>query len=289
MGEKIRDLQKIRLGNSELLVELNEGYTKAQGHVIHLQNEFFRYLLTEKDYLRLTAEILRSKSELDYYKKNFPKCRKEEEFFSIEQVTNSNVEDFEEVVSLLQKNAIEYRIINKYRDKVTLIINNKHYDKYKSVFAKNKQMKFLQHPQGSFFGYIFLYQMRSFELFRYKSVFFEVYFQLPCMSIAPKTWVPLDLCIQESVWKDSLLKENIYYMSYTPLLIYLLCVGIFEDYGFSKDTKKLLVGLFIKIDNDILKNYVEKVFFAYSDNLMQLLIEEKYDDIIESYYTFSDY
>ena len=53
MGEKIRDLKKIHIGKAEFMVELNEGYTKEQGNVMHIQNERFRYLFKEQDFLQV--------------------------------------------------------------------------------------------------------------------------------------------------------------------------------------------------------------------------------------------
>ena len=45
MGEKIRDLHSIKIGSSELMIELNEGNTKAEGHLIHVQNKHFRFCM----------------------------------------------------------------------------------------------------------------------------------------------------------------------------------------------------------------------------------------------------
>ena len=60
MGEKIRDVYPITLIGSKLMVELNEGYSKQQGRVIHIQNNKFRYLLKEKDFYTLSSNILRA-------------------------------------------------------------------------------------------------------------------------------------------------------------------------------------------------------------------------------------
>lgn len=68
MGEKIRDLHSVKIGSAELMVELNEGNTKGEGRLIHVQNKHFRFLIGEKGFLELAATILRAYSEMQYYK-----------------------------------------------------------------------------------------------------------------------------------------------------------------------------------------------------------------------------
>ena len=69
MGEKIKDLYPIKVGSASFMIELNEGYT-TEGRVIHVQNSKFRYLFKELDFLKVAANILRAKSELDYVRVN---------------------------------------------------------------------------------------------------------------------------------------------------------------------------------------------------------------------------
>jgi hypothetical protein len=68
MGEKIKDIKEINVAGSKLMIELNEGYNH-EGNLIHIQNDKFRYSLTEKDFLEFVGTILRAKAELDYLKK----------------------------------------------------------------------------------------------------------------------------------------------------------------------------------------------------------------------------
>lgn len=68
MGEKIRDIKEITLCGSKLMVELNKGYKKNDGDVFHIQNDKFRYLIKEKDFLKFAGLVLRAESEFDYLK-----------------------------------------------------------------------------------------------------------------------------------------------------------------------------------------------------------------------------
>ena len=42
MGELLREIHPIKLGNEELMVELNEGGNASTGKIIHIQNKHFR-------------------------------------------------------------------------------------------------------------------------------------------------------------------------------------------------------------------------------------------------------
>ena len=65
MGEKIRDIHPIKIGNSSLMIELNEGYTASEGRLIHIQNKKFRYLLRESDFYHLSSMVMRAWSEFE--------------------------------------------------------------------------------------------------------------------------------------------------------------------------------------------------------------------------------
>lgn len=69
MGEKIRNMDSILIGNTKFDIELNHGYTKKNKYSIHIQNEKMRLALNDDDFLELCGMILRADSELDYVKK----------------------------------------------------------------------------------------------------------------------------------------------------------------------------------------------------------------------------
>ncbi len=68
MGEKIKDIGELRLGDAEFAVELNHGYTSKNKYSIHIQNEKMRLALNDDDFLKLCGLILRAESELKYLK-----------------------------------------------------------------------------------------------------------------------------------------------------------------------------------------------------------------------------
>lgn len=73
MGEKIKDIKTIKIGNTPLTVELNEATVKGGDRWIHLQNKSIRVQFTESDFLKILACILKAEERLKYNKRG-DKC-----------------------------------------------------------------------------------------------------------------------------------------------------------------------------------------------------------------------
>lgn len=284
MGEKIRDLKEINIGKVKLMVELNEGYTASQGRVIHIQNNRFRYLLKENDFLHLCSEVIRANDELKYLKSHPVKDSKKISTNIIHTGTMSD--SLKSFTNLLESHNIDYRIVEEGSGYNTIIINPSSRGLFKD-FIKNQSndIKQLEHPYGELFDYKFLYKMKRFELYKYKNELFEIYYQLPCMSTTAKTWIPLDSAIQKRIWAHNDNK----YLDEISYYIYRLCWAIFKDNSFSTSTIKVLEKNTNLINSEELKEYLKPVFFGYTETLLNLLNNKEYENIIESYYTFIDY
>lgn len=68
MGEKIRDIKTIYLGNNKLLIEENKGTHKGSKYDIHIQNEHFRLNVSDKDFFKIAAAILYAGENFCTYK-----------------------------------------------------------------------------------------------------------------------------------------------------------------------------------------------------------------------------
>jgi hypothetical protein len=68
MGEKIKDIREITLGEKKLMLEKNVGTHKGSKYDIHIQDETFRLNLTETDFMRMASCILYAKENLLSYK-----------------------------------------------------------------------------------------------------------------------------------------------------------------------------------------------------------------------------
>lgn len=70
MGEKIKDLGKLHIGNSDFLIELNEPAFVGDEKSIHIQNELLRYSISQSEFLRIATLVLKAKENLMSYKED---------------------------------------------------------------------------------------------------------------------------------------------------------------------------------------------------------------------------
>lgn len=68
MGEKIKDLETIKIGNTEFTVELNKGTGNHGRYDFHIQNSKCRLNVSEKDFYKMACGILAAESQLLSYK-----------------------------------------------------------------------------------------------------------------------------------------------------------------------------------------------------------------------------
>lgn len=74
MGEKIRDINSFKIGNTLLKVELNDGYSKDYSkYDIHIQNDLVQYCLSDEEFMKLASAIITAKRRLDSVKENTDK------------------------------------------------------------------------------------------------------------------------------------------------------------------------------------------------------------------------
>lgn len=290
MGELIRNIKEIQLGNENLMIELNEGYTKREGKLIHIQNKKFRYLLKEKDFMELATTIIRAKEEMDYYK--------ESQASMIEQITDAPVEVFDvpvdeavtHCVSFMDNAKVDYRLIETGNGFVTFIVQNNDYTKFKKALKKDGKLKKKPHLYGVEMGYKFLYQMRPFELYVYKDVFIEFCFQLPCMSMTPMMWIPLDKCLQLRTWNETDKNANgVKCLDDISYYIYRLGWSVFKKQHFSKNDRSILTAKRHVLEETAFYDCMKMVFFGYTPVMIDKLKQEDYDSIIPDYYRFREY
>lgn len=288
MGEKIRDIQRIKIGNSSLMIELNEGYSASQGRLIHVQNKKFRYLLTEMDFYHFSSMILRAWAEFENIKKMPIKIKQEEEFKERKPVT-SNMDNYvKDLAFQLYSLKIDYRILDVQEGLLTIIINPKDFTKAKTFF-RQQNAKMLPHPLGLKNGYRFLYQMEPFLLYENGDKLVEIFCQLPCASLTPKTWIPLDRSIQHILWEKEDVNDSVSLCNDSCKYIFHLCWAIFHNLGFSPFERAFLESKKDLLDSKQLCEMFPFVFFNFSPLLVDYLKDSNYDRIIPAYYSFTNY
>lgn len=69
MGEKIRDLSTFKIGETNIAIELNDGYSKDYSEYdIHIQSDSVQYYLSDSDFMKLASAIATAKRNLDCLK-----------------------------------------------------------------------------------------------------------------------------------------------------------------------------------------------------------------------------
>ncbi len=290
MGEKIRDLNTIKVGKSEFMIELNEGYT-TEGRVIHVQNNKFRYLFREQQFIKLCANFMRAKSELDYLRSHriTKLSSKKNDIVSVEASSDTKSGVVQELSLLLDSENIRFKFVEIRNFYISIIVFPDDNTLLDNLSKKEKHSLIkLNHPYGKMFGYSFLYQMKEFQLYYFKNAFLQVFFQLPCMSLENNTWIPLDRSIQSSVWNRTSTTDN-KMLNNECLFIYKLCLCVFQFKNFADEHILFLSNLFLSLDVSYLEEMLNYVFFSYTSRMMDLIRQNKYDKIINDYYSFNCY
>ncbi|MGN0153441.1 MAG: hypothetical protein ACI4A3_03250 [Lachnospiraceae bacterium] len=285
MGEKIRDIRTINLIGNDLMVELNEGYTKSQGRVIHIQNNKFRYLLTEGDFFAVASDIMRAAVELHYIKSHLP--QPDIAVPAGNGGVPSEITEFEFLTDVKNGN-IDYRILDIRKQVVTLIIRPECYKDFRKC-AKRSGLKKLEHPFGKRHGYRFLYQMREFEIYEKQGYYYEIMCQLPCKSLTPKMWMPLDKCVQKALWTDKNEIGGYVYVADEELWIYRMTQCIFTKMNITDEDCAFFEKYRHVLKRESLRQKLQMIVFGFADTLLQEAENSDYDYIIESYYSYSDY
>ena len=289
MGELIRNIREIQLGNETLMVEENEGYSAHQGRLIHIQNRDFRYLMSEKSFIQLLTTILRAREEKNYYKANFPRVREEERLRHFEKKNERTDAVVGSLAAAFQRSGLRFRLVDCGARFATFLIHSDDFQRWRNAMNGLKDFKKTKHVFGPSMGYEFLYQMRPFELYRTGDFYAEFYFQLPCMSLTPKTWIPLDRKIQRRVWEQHRTEAGIPVLDSVCACIYRLCWAVFYRGFFSEKDRAGLDACPDALEDPALPELLKAVFFQFAPRMLELLRARDYDAIIPEYYAFDQY
>ena len=290
MGEKIRDLGPIRIGSSELMIELNEGGNSREGRLIHIQNRHFRYLLKEKYFLQLASTVMRSKCEMDYYKKSKLAGLNDKILPSVCFDDSAEKETAVYMSHLLDSAEIPYRLVELQKEIITFIVHNGSYKSFLVLIGSARDLKKQEHLYSKRYGYNYLYKMRPFELYLKDNVYIEFFFQLPCKSLTPDTWMPLHRSIQERIWNMNTKNEaGQPVIDVLDYIIFRLCRSVFEREAFTQYDVELMQNNKALIDSAECRELLSEVFFNYTDKLIEHIMNDEYTQIIPSFYSFDGY
>ena len=280
MGELLREIHPIKLGGEELMVELNEGGNASTGKIIHIQNKDFRLEMYEREFLRMAATVLRAKSELDYFKDK----EKNKEYPVLKGGALSEKPDAADpLIKTLNAKNIPYRLVECKKGVMTLIVD---LPKKQRLSKLCRGLKKRVHPYCVELGYVYLYKLTPFELYEKNGELYQIYRQLPCCSLTPKTFIPLDRMIQAEVWDTSAEKDGIVYLAEHVRYIYRLCRAVFQSRSFTEADVEELTAMEHVLDTERTKELMSKVFFNFTPFMIKMLKNKEFDEIISRYLSY---
>jgi len=150
-------------------------------------------------------------------------------------------------------------------------------------------------PNGRDHGWNFAYQLPEYQFWKLKEDGFTFYidasFKLSCKSLTPRTWIPLDKCINDDIWRKREYDpvHRLWMMDDETVLIYLLVRSVFDKREFRDGYIEGIEARKPLLQKTDVQQKLSKVFFNYTGVLTGRVMDGKYDGIIGDYLQFTDY
>jgi len=155
--------------------------------------------------------------------------------------------------------------------------------------SKKLNWKKLRHP---FSNIPFLYGMQPFEFYQVHGINVDICFQLSCRSLNKGEWFPLDMYVQDSVWKNRLKAEGMpwnYTLSRVDEMVHLLTRSVFDKKAFGDGYIERLNELQSVINENELRTRLKLIFFQFTDTLIDHIKNRSYESIYINYIQFRNY
>lgn len=211
-------------------------------------------------------------------------------------VNNKNIKSF---FKLLNRSQIEYVLIKNDGQKIPfnisdgddidILVHPGDYEKYIKLIKENGH-KILS---GESSKYYFIYNMRSDIYSQKDDLYSHAYDKLSCVSFTNMglSKIPLDKEIQSFIWKSKKWdSDNSWWIADDRvILLYLITRSIFDKKKFRRRYIDEIEKRKNFIEDEIFIKLCHLVFFKFTNFLLELIKEKKYDDILKKYRCFIDY
>ena len=119
----------------------------------------------------------------------------------------------------------------------------------------------------------------------------DVCFQLACRSLNANEWFPLDMIVQESIWKNKLKNKQIwkYTLSKEDEFIHLVTRSMFDKKEFTIPYISRIEEIIQEINVDDVLEKFDLIFFKFSKILFNELSNQNYDHLYTKYIQFKGY
>ena len=122
----------------------------------------------------------------------------------------------------------------------------------------------------------------------------KVYKQIIVKSMTEGIWIPLDKAIQKSAFENEnavSLSNNstVFELCTLDKITYIISNAVFNTKEFSNDDIVYVNHNIKSIDVELLKFRLDKVFFKYTNILLDHLVNSRFEKILPDYLVFKDY
>ena len=182
----------------------------------------------------------------------------------------------------------------KDRKDIDILVHESYVRQFEEFMAANNFNKCTP-PLGRENGWNFAYQLPEYQFWKLNedkyTLYIDASFKLSCKSLTPKTWIPLDKCINDDIWEKRIFdsKNHWWIMDDETILIYLLVRSIFDKREFKEGYIKGIESRKAFLKNAGVQQKLSKIFFKGTNLLIEQVTAGHYDNIISNYLSFTDY
>lgn len=202
------------------------------------------------------------------------------------------------IFSSLQSSNVDYMVLRKHDkipenisclDDLDVLCKRNQRSVIKTVF---RDLGFIFYSD-SLENNCYLYGSYSHDHFVNKNddLHIDVVYSLAYRSTNSGEWVPAHKLLQDSIWKNR--KKSDKFWVYMPdakdELIHILCHCMFDKKKVSDYYANEIFRLIKECDESELINYLQLIFFKYSDNLVKKIKIGNVKDLYKNYISFKDY
>lgn len=177
---------------------------------------------------------------------------------------------------------------------IDIVVHEDYRDEFEQFMMRNNFEKQI-HPLGRERGWNFAYKLPEYQFWKLKNdrmtFYIDASFKLSCKSLTPRMWIPLDTCINEDIWKNRVFDEKNHWwiMDDETILIYLIVRSIFDKREFQSGYVEGIEERKELLNNVEVQYKLSKIFFHYTEPLIQQIFKSEYENIIGNYLTFTEY
>ena len=198
-------------------------------------------------------------------------------------------DEFINIISILNKNHIDYVFLNdnKIENNYDLLIKNNDYSQLLEKCRLNKLNDINNENYWYGASKPKIWIMENNERI-------TIYKQLLVRSLTSGIWIPLDKIIQKSAFENRTKfeissGEYAFILCNIDKIVYSISNSVFTTKVFSENDISFITRKLSQIDVEQLEYRLDKVFFKYTEKLMEQINNGSFNQILHDYIRFKEY